>query len=625
MISMLLLAAALSAGSQEFDETARQGAAEITLAKIASDAVAKPPAAGLLENAMQADSGRFATRAAAERECRALYAKAIAEAYQAQVKSVDARLGLTAETAEIATNVLEAALSAHFAKAFDAERKTACAAQAKTLAGAVKPSEADLESGAIEALRAEMCAKVAAQQKNPVFEENLAYISETIVEPVLEDGRKELKRQREYLGRTRCEAYAPSAVAHEIEANLAKNVAERKAKAKDPALAWGVFPGMLKEALPEVVAKRVLDRVVKRTDDVAVPVETEEVLKTIVADPVTHRHPSDSEQVFRGIFAAQVLDGALAKAQGEAPEKEREAFAAYVREHAAAPEIVKAVEARVKRELLPKWKAARLEAARRESVRLWPTLADSTWFPESEFADRTLARSDCAAAVKGWRQAPELAELATADGGRAVMDETAADADASVARAFELARTALAAQNAVLEEIEPKVLAEAKDRKSSFWSRTPDLAAIVGMLTEGVETGWAERRVRTLWGDGEKPANAEAQHATLFPSVKKRIELVARSILEQMEKPEPKPEEKPETPPEEKPEEPDPSDSPEKPEEPLMAYSIMVERDGETVKVKLMQGKTSVAERTPKAKIDEFNEAMKLISDKLGRDILRLP
>jgi len=205
------------------------------------------------------------------------------------------------------------------------------------------------------------------------------------------------------------------------------------------------------------------------------------------------------------------------------------------------------------------------------------------------------------------------------------MDETAADADASVARAFELARTALAAQNAVLEEIEPKVLAEAKDRKSSFWSRTPDLAAIVGMLTEGVETGWAERRVRTLWGDGEKPANAEAQHAMLFPSVKKRIELVARSILEQMEKPEPKPEEKPETPPEEKPEEPDPSDSPEKPEEPLMAYSIMVERDGETVKVKLMQGKTSVAERTPKAKIDEFNEAMKLISDKLGRDILRLP
>ena len=223
--------------------------------------------------------------------------------------------------------------------------------------------------------------------------------------------------------------------------------------------------------------------------------------------------------------------------------------------------------------------------------------------------------------MKGWRRAPELAQLAAADGGRTLMEETAADADKSVLAAFDLARNAIAAQNAIIGEVEPSVLGEAKDRKSSFWRATPDLKAIVGMLTEAVEKRWDEKRVGTLWGDGERPKNAADQHAALFPSVRKRIELVARSILEQMEKPEPEPEKKPE--PEEKPEDPTESDQ-ESEEPPLLTYSIVVEREGDTVRVKLDQGKSTLAERNAKAKMSDYQDAMKFISDKLGKDILKL-
>ena len=200
------------------------------------------------------------------------------------------------------------------------------------------------------------------------------------------------------------------------------------------------------------------------------------------------------------------------------------------------------------------------------------------------------------------------------------MEETAADADKSVLAAFDLARNAIAAQNAIIGEVEPSVLGEAKDRKSSFWRSTPDLKAIVGMLTEAVERKWGEKRLGTLWGDGERPANAADQHAALFPSVKKRIELVARSILEEMEKPEPEPEKKPE--PEEKPE--DPSESDQQSEEQLMMFSIVVERTGDQVKVKLEQGKSTVAEKSAKAKMHDYQGAMKYVSDKLGSDILKL-
>ena len=280
----------------------------------------------------------------------------------------------------------------------------------------------------------------------------------------------------------------------------------------------------------------------KNVDDVAVAVDAETVLRTMAADPLAHRKADESEKVFRGIYAAQVMDGARTRAAQEAPAKERAEFEEYVRAHATAPELVKAIEARIRREVLPKWKAVRAEVAKSEAERIWPTLADRTWYPDAELADAVAARSDYAAAVKGWRKVPELESLAKADHGDLLMEETSADADQSVAAAFDLARSAIAAQNAIVGEVEPSVLGEAKDRKSSFWRKTPDFKAIVGLLTEAVEAKWTERRAETLWGDGERPSNADAQHAVLFPSVRKRIELVARQILEDMEKPEPEPE-----------------------------------------------------------------------------------
>ena len=621
----LLLAVALSAGNAEFERTAVAGAADIAVSRIASELAKTGPQAGTLEKAMLEGGEKFASREGAKELCKEVYRAAVESEFRAKVDAVSDRLGLDkAELAARGQKAFDGKLGADDGKLFEAtfeqERKSACERQARGIAGAVKPSEEDVETKDEQALRQEMTAKVVAQQRNAVFEENLKYISETIVDPVIDSAKKEMKRQREYLSRTKCEAYAPSALEKEIEANLRKNVEARKAKEDDPSKVWDVFPKTLADALPAVVEHRTLERVAKNVDDVAVAVDAESILKTIASDPAAHRRADESEKIFRGIFAAQVLDGALARAEQEAPAKERGEFAEYVRAHAASPEIVRAVETRIRREVLPKWKAARVAAAKSEADRIWPTLADRTWYPDAELADAVAARSDYAEAVKAWRKAPELEALAKADGGKPVMEETAADADKSVLAAFDLARSAIAAQTALVGEAEPSVLGEAKDRKSSFWRATPDLKAIVGMLTEAVERKWGEKRLGTLWGDGERPANASDQHAALFPSVRRQIELVARSILEQMEKPEPEPEKKPE--PEEKPE--DPSESDQESEEQLMMYSIIVKREGDQVTVKLEQGKSTVAERSAKAKMSDYQGAMKYVSDKLGTEILKL-
>ena len=616
----LMLAVALSAGNAEFEKTALDGAQTVAFRRVEADILAKGPEAGKLKQMMLEDPVAFANAQKAKELGREHYLPLVVAELVSAKRAINARLGLPAEDGvELPKQRADEAMG-RFESYYVAERAAACAEQAKGIAGAVKPSEQEFETKDEQALRAEMTKRVAAQQKGGVFEENLAYISTTIVDPVIDSAKKEMKRQREYLTRTKCEAYAPSALSKEIEANLRKNVEERRTKESDPSKAWGVFPKTLADALPAAVEKRTLERVTKNVDDVPVAVDGESILKTIMSDPAAHRKAADSEKIFRGVFAGAVLDGALARAEQEAPAKERAEFAEYVRAHAASPEIVRAVETRIRREVLPKWRAAREAAAKAEAGRIWPALADRTWYPDAEFADAVVARSDYAAAVKAWRQAPELEALAKADGGKPVMEETAADADRSVSVAFDLARNAIAAQNAIIGEVEPSVLGEAKDRKSSFWRSTPDLKAVIGMLTEAVEEKWDEKRMVTLWGDGERPANAADQHAALFPSVKKRIELVARSILEEMEKPEPEPEKKPE--PEEPPE--DPSESDQQSEEELMKFSIVVERTGDQVTVKLEQGKSTVAEKSAKAKMSDYQGAMKYVSDKLGTDILKL-
>ena len=610
MLPTLVLSVALSAGNAEFDAEARRGACDIALRRLRETTVEQGLGTGVLARAMLDDPSRFVRAADAEKACRTIYADALAGRYAASAGEIVRQLGLATNAAADASDAVSRAVEAHFATTFAADRATAVAAQAKSVSGAIRPSEAEFETLDEATLRRQMTAKVAAGQQTPVFEENLQYISERIVDPVIADGRRERKRQCDYLARTKCEAYAPEAMAREIEANLRKNVAERQAREKDPSKAWGVFPGVLRRELPPVVERRALGLVAREAEEVAVDVSAESVRRAMAADPAAHRKASDSEKAIRTAFAAQILEAALARAERAAPEKERAAFAAFVRRQASAPALARAVGARVRRDVLPKWRVVREELAQAEAARLWPTLADRTWYPAADLADRMAARSDYAAAVKDWRSVADLAPLAEAGGGPFVMEESVARADRSVAAAFELARSAIAAQNALVGAAEPDVLAEARDRKASLWRRTPDLQAIVGLLTEAVESRWRETRVRTLWGTDARPANASEQHAALFPSVRTRIELVARKILEEMENPTSVPEPRPE-----------PGEAV---EEPKQTFSIVVERKDDCVTVKLEQGRATVAERTTRAKMSDYRDAMRAVSDKLGSEFLKL-
>ena len=613
----ILFAAALSAGNAEFDAAARDGARAISISRVVAEMRGKGPSSGALARAMLADPAKFERPDEAERLCRGLFAEELRSQFAAKVRAIDERLGMPTGVCEIGQADVDWIVDRHFPGAFAAERKSAVELQAKTIVAATRPTEAEFDAKKDWELREQMIARIVDGQKTAVFSENRRYISERMVEPVIQDARREQRRQSEYLMRARCDTASPSRLAEDLRARLEENVRERREKADDPSRAWGVFAGTFGRSVGPAVERRTLDRLEKKMDTIRVDVETDAVLSEIAEAPDRHVKAAESERIFAGRYAARLVSLALDGACEDAPPAERDELRAYLSERLDGERIRRAAESKVRKEVLPKWREARSAAAARQTKDTWPSLADGTWFPGADIADEVSARSDYAKSVREWRSLAALKPLADASRGRPLMEETDRRADSAVAAAFDTARSAIAAQNAIVDVSHAQVLAEARRRKSSFWTRTPDLKTVVGMLVRATEEGWNASRLDTLWPDAEKrPANAAEQHAALFPSVRRKIELVAKSILEEMNAPEPEKEKKPEEPP---PEDRPPDETPvEKPEEPA-EFEISVRRGGGEIEVSLKQGETVVESATVPVKKDDFENAMYKVTAAISR------
>lgn len=612
----LILAATLSAGNAEFDSTARDGARDISLSRAREELREKGPVPGALEKAMLADPKKFEKPAEAEALCRGVFADELRAQFAAKARAIAERLGLESDKVELDAGKADEIANNHFASAFAAERKAAVEAQAKTIVAATRPTEAEFDEKEDWELREQMQKRILDEQKTVVFSENRQFISERMVEPVIKDARHEQKRQAEYLMRARCDTAAPSKLAADLKARLEENVKERREKADDPSKAWGVFAGTFEKSVGPAVERRTLDRLEKKMEATNVEVDVDSILKEIVEAPQMHVKQAESEKIFATRYSTALLARALDGACNDAPQSERDELREYLSSRLGGERIQKAAEAKVKKEVLPKWREARATAAKRQADDTWPTLADGTWFPPADLADDITARSDYAKSVKEWRSLAALKPLADAPQGRPLMEEADSRADSEVAAAFDIARSAIAAQNSIVDNSHAQVLAEAKKRKDSFWTRTPDLKTVVGLLTQAIEESWNATRLATLWPDeAKRPANAAEQHKALFPSVRRKIELLARTILEEMNEPKPENEEKPEEPP---PEEQQPDETPEEPEE-VVEFEISVRRAGNEVEVSLKQGETVVESATVPAKKDNFENAMFKVTSAISR------
>ncbi len=612
---VLLFAAALSTGNVEFDRTAAEGAAQIAARRYAAELAEKGPGEGVLSETMLAEPGAYAKRETASEKSLTVFVEKSAAAFEEECREIRHRLELPEDFELSLTGSDYTKLTNTFPRVFDSERQAAVKKQAAGIVSNICPSEDEFETYSENDIRTIVTSLIMTGQSTPVFEENRIYITEKIVDPMIAGAYAERRRQKEYLMRARCEAVSPSRLSDELRTKLTENVKEHIANEKEAYRAWGIFPSVTNEALAPAVERRTLDRIVSKIDVLPFAVDDASVEKIIAADPASHIKVRESEKKFSEFYAKEITEQSLAATLNEVPDAEKEELSGYLKERLDSEAVTKAVDRLIRREVMPKWKSAREAVAARQAETLWPTLANGTWFPPPALADETAARSDYTEALREWRKVSGLKDLAEADGGKPILEETSGRVDKQIAQAFDRARSAIAAQNAIVDKEHQAVIAALRSDGTR-----PTLSAIIENLTKVTEEKWNESRLATLWPDGKTPENADAQHGGLFPSVRRKIELLAKVILEELSEPQPEEKKPEEPPPEERPQTPSPQEEPEEEYE----YTISVIRAGNNVKVKLMKGETTVVERSIDAKMNNFDSAMQEVTDRLGRDLLRL-
>lgn len=613
-IAALMLAAALSAGNAEFDRSASDVALAIESVRLGARLAAQGAPTGTLCRAMLADPGAFAVREAAADACRTVYLAAVEREYRAGVAECAQRLGVECGEAAMDEPSREAAM-AHFDSAFVRERAEAVRTQAQRIVARYRPTAAEFEAADETEIRRRIESRVEDAEGGAVFAENRDYVHKRIVEPIVASARAERKRQGEYLRRARSDAPGPRSLAGELAGRLAANVRERNRKAGELD-AWDVFPSVLEQVLPETVDRRLADRLAGEIDNSKLRLDADALLETILRDGVRHRRASESERHCREQLCGEMVSNAVIRAAAAAPEDERADAVVRYEALAGGEAVQKAVRRVWRRDAQEEFRRVRAEVAAGLEKRFWPELAAGAWYPGAELADSLAARGDFDRFVAGWRDDERLAALAGAAGDTAVTEECDARVDAAVAAALGRARSAVAAQSAIVDEEGERFAAVAKSEPGMT------VEAAVARLSAAVRGEWSARKNSLLWSAGEEPANAGQQHAELFPSVERKIELVARAALAAAAAPasEPPAEPQPERPePEPEPPEPEPETPPEpEPEPEVLELTVTLRREGASVSLTVSRGSEKLHESTA-GSAEGFSAAMRQVAELLSR------
>ena len=517
---------------------------------------AAPDNAPLVEE-MSSNPGRYADPDSAERDLRGFFAKRLSARYAEGAGKVLARLAgeRTADEAfdraflAAATNapkeIVDGYVAAHYADAFKAARRTACRRQAERIASRVRPSEREIDDLASEELARQMTERVAAAQDEPVFRENLKYIASSVVKPMLEDAYNQRDFQNAVARNATPAGYAPSAIASNVAASVREAVGRRRAEAEAPETVYGVFPSVLARTVPERAegrAAEILDQAAAAED---VPLDASAIALAIAENPSAHRRLADSRKAFEPGLAERLIASATEKVLAAAPEAERAEAAAFAKGHFAAPAVAEAIGKRVSRTLDERLRDLRAAFAEVQCETFLPQLAAGDWIPAPELVDAVAESNDFRKVLSRWRDMDALGEFRAAEAANPFLEEASQRLDKLVVDAFEPGAAALACQHGLADSCAKTLRAEL-----GAGAELPPLPDLVARLTGSVSKGWSERRASVL---GEAMAAKEA-YADLFPSTRRKIELLARAMMEAPTESPPETEEKPpETPPQDAP------------------------------------------------------------------------
>lgn len=547
----------------EHDRATAELAASLVLSKLNDEVYAEADDSVPIFEAMVADTATHAEPNVSKEKLQEVYTSAIKEKYRIEAVAILDRLAAPKSRAEVfgedfleaaqlpSDDLLTNAVQQKYSNVFTAARTRACKEQAERLTATVRPSEQEVDDLSREELTSRMTERVAKAQKETVFQENLGFISEQIVAPMLNEAYKQRDEQRRYVERTSVDGYAPSRIVNELQKKLDDELARRRSSAKEGQYIYNCFPS-LKKQLEEIARNRAFRLYEDKINTLALQLDAATVLRELDASPEKHRKLEDSEKHFMPMLQKQLCDQGFQAIINAARPEERDEVTTFIKGYDEKTQQAPAV-ARLKRELTPLLKEVRKQCAQKQFEGMYFELAEGTWYPSSPLVDSVCETSNVRKTLDNWRELIGLEKFARVEEQRVILEETARLVKDAITDGFEQGSEARTAQHRLVDNTFPAVRNEVKNMPA-----LPAIEEIIKIFSGKVSGAWAEERLIVMpIPEGKED---DGRYSELFPSTITKIELLSKTILEQLEKEkqdEIKPEEKPiedpnETPPEEK-------------------------------------------------------------------------
>lgn len=560
---LALFAASVSLGAVQpgsrpearLEQSSAKLAAALSIERLAGRIASEPIGDGPLFDAMLGEPERFRGRDAAERELRARFAEHVANVFSSEASKILGHLAGERPVGEVfdgdfmsaRTNpppgFVEGIVAGKYKPLFDSARARAVKSQAGRISAKTRPTVEEVDSldeGRLAELLAE---RVANEQPDGVFEENLKFIRSEIVRPMIDEAISQRGWQRGIALSCQADGSAPSTVASNIARRVEEAIQVRRSEADTADQTYGIFPSILGRTIPEAASARVSSALDRIMDEMAVPLDANAIAVAIAEDIERHHSFAESRKAFLPGLSERMKEGAVAAAVAAAPESERAELREFAQRHFNGKVASERLARRVSHELDSNLRELREAFAGVQFEKTFPALAGKTWAPDEALVEIVALSNDFRKVLSRWRKVGGLDEIAAAAEAAPLLEECERQLDKSIVERFEPGVASLARQSAIIDALYPKI-------RDEFAGRQVGLDAVVSRFTALVAERWGADRLEVL----SRQDSEAGLYQSIFPGMARKIELLSRAIMEaqeEKEKPQEKPEEDTPPPPEE--------------------------------------------------------------------------
>ncbi len=304
--------------------------------------------------------------------------------------------------------VIKAYLSRNFGKnaadktsVFGKARKSACDLQLNKLVKDVYPTEKEVDyaltQNRISALRSTILGRLVKRQKGPVFSENVAVLSTSFIDPMLNDAKSQFKKQGSIVSNSSGSSYVvPEDIASSIKNEIAqyqKGLKKEKQR-KTITKVYSIFPSV--ESKVSVKSREIaISKFRDSVSSTTLSIDQNAFKKMIKANLSNHADKDKSWNScfasFHNVMANKAVDIHTAKAG----EKKRAAFRKFLSSliFNSDKSCKDAVNKLVERSLKKGFESIRKEISQEQFKEFFKPLEDNTWNPSENEIDKWYNRS----------------------------------------------------------------------------------------------------------------------------------------------------------------------------------------------------------------------------------------